>query len=92
MNGILTLHPGPLLPTSTEGREKALAQQLERPVYAGIQNELDTPALRQLLEKVAAQPQGLTLQTDTEAAAARHIGWLIKAGLVQVSSRKQDVF
>ena len=92
LNGILTLHPGPLLPTSTEGREKALAQQLERPVYAGIQNELDTPALRQLLEKVAAQPQGLTLQTDTEAAAARHIGWLIKAGLVQVSSRKQDVF
>ena len=86
LNGTLTLHPGPLLSTSTEAREKALAQQLERPVYAGVKNELDTPALRQLLEKIAAQPQGLTLQTDTEVAAARHIGWLIKAGLVQVDT------
>jgi len=90
LNGTLTLHPGPLLPTSTEGREKVLVQQIERPVYAGVKNELDTPALRQLLEKVAAQPQGLTLQTDTEAAAARHIGWLIKAGLVQVGSSQTD--
>lgn len=86
LNVTLTLRPGPLLPTSAEAREKALAQQLERPVYAGVKNELDTPALRQLLEKIAAQPQGLTLQTDTEAAAARHIGWLIKAGLVQVDT------
>lgn len=83
-----TLRPGPLLPATAEAREKALRQQLERPVYAGVRAELDTPALRQLLEQIAAAPQGLSLNTQagtgraSEPAGARSLGWLIKAGLI----------
>ena len=83
-----TLRPGPLLPATAEAREKALRQQLERPVYAGVRAELDTPALRQLLEKVAVAPQGVQLDLRSGqgqaslTSGARSLGWLLKAGLI----------
>jgi starch synthase len=88
--GALTLLPGPLLPTDPQAREKALAQQLERPVYAGIKKELDTAQLQQLLHQVAQAPQGLTWSSWSTSTAEtppvrRHLGWLIKTGLVRVA-------
>lgn len=92
LKGTITLSPGPLLPTTAEGREKALAQQLERPVYAGVRGELDTPELRYLLERVATNPHGVALQAASEPAQARSVGWLIKAGLVQVAEHEAHAF
>jgi len=88
LSGTLTLCPGPLLPTNAEAREKALMQQLERPVYAGVRAELDTPALRQLIEQVAAAPHGLPLDLRSgqglasQPATACSLGWLLKTGLI----------
>jgi len=90
LSGTLTLLPGPLLPTDPKAREKALAQQLERPVYAGIKKELDKAQLQQLLHQVAQAPQGLAWSSwstfDAETPPVlRHLGWLIKTGLVRVA-------
>lgn len=89
LQGRLTLQAGPLLPATADGREKALAQQLERPVYAGVRPELDQPELRQLLEQVAARPQGLAWPpaeqpTAEQAVHQRRIGWLLKTGLLSL--------
>ena len=87
--GALTLLPGPLLPAETQAREKALMQQLERPVYAGVKKELDKAQLQQLLQQVAQAPKGLPWSTwcssTTESPPMlRHLGWLIKTGLVRL--------
>jgi hypothetical protein len=79
-----------LLPSDPKAREKALAQQLERPVYAGIKKELDKAQLQQLLHQVAQAPQGLAWSSwsnfDAETPPVlRHLGWLIKTGLVRVA-------
>lgn len=89
LSGSEILLPGPLLPMNAQARDKALAQQLERPVYAGIQRELDTVQLQRLLKQVAEAPHGLPwsswCQANTEKAPAlRHLGWLIKTGLVRL--------
>ena len=90
LSGTLNLLPGPLLPTDPKAREKALAQLLERPVYAGIKKELDKAQLQQLLHQVAQAPQGLAWSSwstsDKETPPVlRHLGWLIKTGLVRVA-------
>jgi hypothetical protein len=86
----VTLMPGPLMPTDFQACEKTLTQQLERPVYAGIKKELDKAHLHQLLHQVAQAPQGLTWSSwstyNTETPPVlRHLGWLIKTGLVRVA-------
>lgn len=85
----MTLLPGPLLGERPEQREQALVRQLERPVYAGLRPELDTPLLRALLRGVAASPGGLSWRrwaaTSTEAPGLlRQVGWLVKTGLVRI--------
>lgn len=88
--GPLKVYPGPLLPEQAAARERALAQQLERPVYAGVRRELDTPELRQWLEQLAQSPQGLAWsptggQGGPGGMPPRHLGWLAKTGLVRLA-------
>lgn len=84
----MLLRPGPLLPADAVQRETMLALQLERPIYQNIRNNLNVPALQALLAQVAAQPNGLSLQhwqgSSDAAYLHRQIGWLIKAGLIQI--------
>ncbi len=89
LTGRLLVYPGPLLPDHASAREHALAQQLERPVYAGVRHELDTPELRRWLERVAQSPQPVDWSPtggdgSKDRLHPRHLGWLAKTGLVRL--------
>jgi hypothetical protein len=84
----MVLQPGPLLPADKTQRQAMLALQLERPIYEKLKQQLNTELLAQVIEHIATQPQGVVLnQIQTDEAGMywqRQVGWLIKAGLVQV--------
>jgi hypothetical protein len=84
----MVLQPGPLLPADKTQRQAMLALQLERPIYEKLKQQLNTELLAQVIEHIATQPQGVVLnQLQTDEAGMywqRQVGWLIKAGLVQV--------
>lgn len=88
LNTDLVLRPGPLLSADKAQRQTMLALQLERPVYEKLKHELNITSLVQLLEQVAAQPQGVVLNqqqtNETSTYWQRQVGWLIKTGLVKV--------
>lgn len=90
LGGRHTLRAGLLLPATRDDRERKLQQQLERPLYAAFQGELDRAELLQLLDTVVAQaPQGLAWTSSSQDPATglrqqRQLGWLLKTGLVAI--------
>jgi hypothetical protein len=65
-----------------------LALQLERPIYEKLKQQLNAEWLAHVIDQVATQANGLAFQqiqtTESGHLVQRQMGWLIKAGLVQV--------
>jgi glycosyltransferase involved in cell wall biosynthesis len=91
----MVLQPGPLLPAGKSERQAMLALQLERPIYEKLKQQLNPELLHQLLEHVAVQPDGFSLQLFQTNEATQHlqrqVGWLIKAGLVRTTSITKEL-
>jgi starch synthase len=88
LNASMMLLPGPLLPVDKAQRQAKLTLQLERPIYEKMKQQLNAELLTQLIEQVATQANGFAIQqlrtTEASHLLQRQVGWLIKAGLVQV--------
>lgn len=90
LHGEMTLLPGPLMLSNKNQRLTALTQQLERPVYQNVKPFLQFEFLADVLDKVAEEPGGITMQrwivTQYDAAKKDHwlrqVGWLIKIGFL----------
>lgn len=85
----MVLLPGPLLPADKAQRQAMLALQLERPIYEKLKQQLNPELLAQVIEHVATQANGFSIEqlqtTETSPHLQRQMGWLMKAGLVQVN-------
>lgn len=88
LNTNIVLLPGPVLPADKAQRQAVLALQLERPIYEKLKQQLNAELLTHVIEQVAMQADGFSIQNlqtpEATHLLSRQVGWLIKAGLVQV--------